>query len=471
MSVLPTEEADFSAHIPILIVGAGACGLVAALSAKEAGAKEVGAKEAGAEVLVLERDPIPAGSTALSAGMIPAPGTACQNAAGVEDTPELFARDLQGKSKGRSDPTILDAVVQAAGPAVDWLNTLPDVTLELVGGFLYPGHSALRMHAPADRSGQTLIGMLTRAAEGAGIDILTNATGQTLFSDGEGRVTGIRITRPDGGTEDLSCDRMILACNGFGGNSQMVATHIPEMARADYFGHTGNQGDAVTWGLALGGEAKHMGAYQGHGSVAIPHGILISWSLMMKGGIQVNRDGKRFANEHEGYSEKCVEVLAQPGGYVWNVYDQRLHRLGQEFEDYKNAMDQGAILEADNVADLAEAMKVPAEALAASIAQTAGQDVDTFGRDFSKTPGLEPPFHAVKVGGYLFHTQGGLRVDGDARVVREGTDEPLGNLYAGGGAACGVSGPAVDGYLSGNGLLTAVALGRLAGLHAARSLD
>jgi fumarate reductase flavoprotein subunit len=61
-------------------------------------------------------------------------------------------------------------------------------------------------------------------------------------------------------------------------------------------------------------------------------------------------------------------------------------------------------------------------------------------------------------------------VDGNARVVRRGTDRPLGNLYAGGGAACGVSGPFVDGYLSGNGLLTAVTLGRLAGLAAAASV-
>jgi len=44
----------------------------------------------------------------------------------------------------------------------------------------------------------------------------------------------------------------------------------------------------------------------------------------------------------------------------------------------------------------------------------------------------------------------------------------MANLFAGGGAACGVSGPDVSGYLSGNGLLTAVMLGRIAGTCAAR---
>jgi len=67
--------------IPVIIVGAGACGLTAALAARDA----------GAEVLLLERDASPSGSTALSSGFIPAADTRYQRAAGIEDSPELFA--------------------------------------------------------------------------------------------------------------------------------------------------------------------------------------------------------------------------------------------------------------------------------------------------------------------------------------------------------------------------------------------
>jgi fumarate reductase flavoprotein subunit len=80
---------------------------------------------------------------------------------------------------------------------------------------------------------------------------------------------------------------------------------------------------------------------------------------------------------------------------------------------------------------------------------------------------LRAPFHAVRVTGALFHTQGGLVVDSAARVV-DRTGEPLPNLFAVGGAACGVSGRSAAGYLSGNGLLTAVAYGFIAGAEAAR---
>ncbi|MGA7162503.1 MAG: FAD-binding protein, partial [Pseudolabrys sp.] len=68
-----------------------------------------------------------------------------------------------------------------------------------------------------------------------------------------------------------------------------------------------------------------------------------------------------------------------------------------------------------------------------------------------------------------FHTQGGLAVDSTGRVKRkDGTGIP--HLFAAGGAAAGVSGSTAAGYLSGNGLLTATVLGRLAGKAAARQL-
>ena len=99
----------------------------------------------------------------------------------------------------------------------------------------------------------------------------------------------------------------------------------------------------------------------------------------------------------------------------------------------------------------------------------AGEATDPFGRDFTTRPALRPPYCAVKVTGALFHTQGGLVVDTEARVC-DAEGRPLPNLFAGGGAACGVSGAHAWGYLSGNGLLTAVTLGWIAGRAAASAV-
>ena len=105
--------------------------------------------------------------------------------------------------------------------------------------------------------------------------------------------------------------------------------------------------------------------------------------------------------------------------------------------------------------------------IAAGCLVTRGEGRDGFGRDFTGKPELQPPFYAVKVTGALFHTQGGLLIDTQARVLRE-NGTPIPNLFAGGGAACGLSGSTVDGYLSGNGLLSAIVLGRIAGRSSAR---
>jgi fumarate reductase flavoprotein subunit len=74
------------------------------------------------------------------------------------------------------------------------------------------------------------------------------------------------------------------------------------------------------------------------------------------------------------------------------------------------------------------------------------------------------------VTGALFHTQGGLAVDAAGRVLRD-DGRALPNLFAGGGAARGVSGPSCWGYIAGNGLLTATTFGRLAGAAAARQVS
>jgi fumarate reductase flavoprotein subunit len=456
-----TKGERFDAKVPLLIIGAGAAGLCAALAAKEA----------GVDAVLIERDAVPSGSTALSAGLIPAAGTRFQRAKGIADSAELFAADLKRKAHGAADPVIVDVVSRGAGPLVEWLSDRYGLPFDVVDNFNYPGHSALRMHGLPTRSGRELIDRLRSAAETAGIVILTGCVAERLLVAPDNRIGGVEIARGDGARERIGCDALILACNGFGGNRALVRRFIPEMADALYFGHPGNRGDAVLWGEALGAQLAQLGAYQGHGSVATPHNILITWAVIMQGGIQVNAEGRRFCDESRGYSEQAADVLRQPGGFAWNVFDDRIAGIARQFEDFRNAERAGAIVAADTSEDLAQAIRVPAQALTAewheveTLKSQAGRD--RFGRRFAPDQTCAAPLRAVKVTGALFHTQGGLAIDANARVkMKSGGVFP--NLYAAGGAAAGVSGSDAAGYLSGNGLLTATVLGRLAGDNAAR---
>ena len=451
----------FAAHVPVVIVGAGAAGLVAALTLADL----------GIEPLVIERDPVPQGSTALSAGLIPAAGTAAQASLGIVDTPDAFARDIQAKAKGRADPVVVEAVTNRAAEALDWLADRHGLPLSVITDFTYPGHGVHRMHGLPSRSGAELIDRLRAAAESLGIAPLAPARVVSIVADRSQTPRGVVIERPDGATERVGCEALILACNGYGGAPDLVRQHIPALAGALYFGHPGNQGDAVRWGEALGARLSQMTGHQGHGSVAHPHGILITWATMTEGGFQVNTGGDRFWNEAQGYSEAAMAVLGQPHGLAFSIFDERIAAIARQFEDFRRAEALGAVIRADEPAELAATLKLPADRLMATLASVdaakSGQVPDPFGRAFAGVRALVPPYRAVKVTGALFHTQGGLAIDGQARVLSK-NGQPIATLFAAGGAAVGVSGPEASGYLSGNGLLTAIALGRLAGEAAAR---
>jgi fumarate reductase flavoprotein subunit len=455
-AVAPATGVAFESEAQVAIIGAGAAGLCAALAASEA----------GTEPVLIERDAVPAGSTALSAGLIPAAGTRFQRAQGITDSPKLFAADIQRKAHGEADPVLVRAVSEGAGRTIEWLADSYAFPFEVIESFNYPGHSALRMHGLPSRTGAELIDRLRGAVEARGIPILPGAAAETLFADEDGRIRGIVARRGSGGTERIGCRALVLACNGYGGDAALVRRFIPEMGDALYFGHAGNRGDAVRWGEALGAQLAHLSGYQGHGSVATPHNILITWAVIMEGGIQVNTEGWRFANEALGYSEAAAHVLRQPRRLAFDIFDERIAEVARQFQDFRDAERAGAVIAADTIEELARAIAVPAEVLRGEIEQLS-ETGDRFGRRVECEKALRPPYRAIKVTGALFHTQGGLAVDGEARVLRQ-DGRAFPNLFAAGGAAAGVSGSVAAGYLSGNGLLTATVLGRIAGDAAAR---
>jgi fumarate reductase flavoprotein subunit len=446
-------------HVPAVIVGGGACGMTAGIRLRDA----------GVDCVVLERDAVPSGSTALSSGFIPAAETRLQKSLGIPDSLALFRREIEVKSHGQAAPHLVVAYTEGVRQAIDALEA-HGITFEVADTWLYPGHSVHRIHCVPERTGAALLAALGRVAAARGVDVLTEALVREIWVDdssADDRIVGVGYQRPDGTVERLACDALILACNGYGGNPGLVRELLPAMAEASFGGHVGNDGSAIAWGRRLGARLADLGGYQGHGSWIIPQGALMTWAAMMEGGVQINAQGQRFHNENHGYSEAAVEVLAQPGGIAWNVFDTPVLDLLQTFPDFVEAQANGALRSFADEAGLAAHIGCDETALRATLAAIEPGVPDRFGRTFKRK--LAAPLHAVKVTGSLFHTQGGLDIDEQCRVLREdGT--PLPNLLAAGGAARGVSGNEVWGYLTGNGLLSAVGGGWLAGATVAEML-
>jgi fumarate reductase flavoprotein subunit len=212
-----------------------------------------------------------------------------------------------------------------------------------------------------------------------------------------------------------------------------------------------------------------MCAYQGYAAVAYPQGQLLSWTTIEKGGVLVSETGQRFGNEDLGYSGFASHVMAQ-GAFAWAIYDARIHGVALAEEEYAEMSAMGAVKWADTPGSLAEVVGLNPAGLEEAIedynAATKGDRKDSFGRTAFAMAPLQAPFAAVKVKPGLFHTQGGLLVDNRARV-RKVSGGVVDNLFAGGGAAAGISGcDGALGYASGNGLITALVLGRKAGMVA-----
>lgn len=422
----------------LVVVGAGACGLMAAFAAGRR----------GAEVLLLEKNARVGCNTELASGSIPAAGTRWQKAAGIEGTAEQMAEDILRKNKGQAEREIVLELCRRSREVVDLLADEVGLPLTLNTDAGRAGFSFLRLHNPPGRTGGPLVRALHDAlAKLPNVTFADETPGEGLLTEGAA-VTGVRA-----GGEDIRAQKTLLACDGFGASKDMLRRWIPEMADVEYIGTQNNTGDGIRWGMALGAATDHMTGYQGHGYVCAGYGTRLSPEIPQLGAIFVNQQAERFARDDQGYSEFARVVLAQPGGTAIAIFDQRIYDIVAHTDHFKDTIASGALRRAESADALAAAFKLDAARLRTTLQ----------GRP------LSPPFYGAKVTGALAHTQGGLKVDMHARVLRE-DGSVIPNLYAGGGTAAGISGDGPDGYLSGNGLLSALGFGLIAGEHAAAAI-
>jgi fumarate reductase flavoprotein subunit len=448
--------------LDVLVVGAGACGLAAAIAAHDA----------GADVAVIEKLDRPGGNSALSTGSVPAAGTRFQRDAGIADSSERFIEDLMRTGGATDCPHLVRRLVETSAATVEWLVDSVGARMTLVTAYKHVGHSVPRLHAPASRRGRDLVDDLLAAVEQRGIPLAVGNGARELIADANGGVIGANVDA-NGEKQRILARKTVLAVNGFAGNRDLVARFCPEISGAQYFGARGSIGEAVLWGEQLGAALGNIGAYQGYAAVSDPHGSLLSWTTVEKGGIIVNGVGRRFGDESAGYSGFTPNVMAQ-GGPCFAIFDQKIFAVAALEEEFIELADYGGVKKADTAAALARLHGLDAAAIESTVENynkaARGEAPDAFGRrDFALAP-LTGALYVCRVVPGLFHTQGGLMVDDDGRVLRP-NGQPIANLFAGGGAAAGLSGrTGAAGYASGNGLLSAIGLGRLAGLAAAEEI-
>lgn len=448
---------------PDLVVAGAGGGLIAALRAAQL----------GLSVLVIEANEHfrRGNNTAMSTAMIPGAGSRWQAAAGIEDSPEIFVADIMAKTHNEADRDLAVALANVSPRLVEWMAEDLKMPISLVTDFPYPGHSRFRCHTVPGRIGTALLDfILLQVRESELIDLYVPARLIDVVVT-DGAVSGVVVQTPDG-TEEIPTRAVLLATNGFAGNQELVRRYLPEIANAVYFGSEESKGDALRIGERLGAATSFLDAYQGHAALAMPSATLAGWATVMHGAFLANKNGERFGDETMGYSEYARESLLHADGQAWIILDERIQVACQSFQDFRDTEASGGVRWADSVAELAAATGIDPTGLEGTLAAARrcakGEAKDVHGRTYWEAP-LSDRLGAIAVRAALFHTQGGLRVDGEARVLKE-SGAPITGLYASGGAAMGISGHGAAGYLAGNGLLPALGLAFLAAENVAREV-
>lgn len=439
----------------VIVAGAGAAGMMGALVAASR----------GAEVVLVEADLAGRSNLLVSGGLFPVAGSHHQRAAGIEDTPESFAADIRAKAVGTANEAIVDAIARVSVRVLDFMERELGVPVHLAATVPAPGHRVPRLHATPAESGRDLHARLREiVSKAARIRVIDGARLASLIH-ANGVVTGAVID-VRGTKETLAASSVLLATGGFAGDQDLVGRYMPGLEGAIHIGAGPNDGTSLRAGLALGAGVATMDGYQGQGHVNPRGGTRLGMGLPLLGAFMVNRAGERFVREDLGPSELGAHVLACEGRTAFEVYDARCHEAANRQGPYQEAVRAGNVMTADSIEALAQKAGIDAKALLRTFdafnAYAEGRERDPLGRSRFGPKRLEAPFYGSWVTGALAHTQGGLRVDTSASVVREdGT--PIRGLFAAGGAAAGLAGAGGEGYLPGNGLGQSFGLGLLAG--------
>ena len=420
---------DLPAETDVLIIGAGAAGLTAALAAHDGGAR----------VAIIDKGNRLGGTAAISGGIVWIAGNPQMQAAGIADSPEDALAYFCSLDHGEMDPAVLEAFVREGPAALSFLaqadalrlsilDGYPDYYLDRPGakpdggraldndlydfkelggwadrvfndgviqrmmlretplgggsGFIDPEEMKRRVDEDLRGFGQALVGRLLKACLDRGIEPQLACKGNRLLIEG-GRVSGAEFTH-DGQRKAIKASRgVILATGGFEWNEQLKSAFLrgPLTAPAS---PPGNTGDGLKMAMSAGAGLGNMtsawwvptlspqGASWEDGSQRSAP-VLIERTLPHT--IMVNRAGNRFCNEANNYSSLAGAFHAfDPATYdypnlpAFLIFDDQYRQRYPLAAVMPGAALPDWIFRADSLAELAAKIGVDGDQLIRTVA-------------------------------------------------------------------------------------------------------
>ena len=397
----------------------------------------------------------------------------------METNREVESRSASARALSLADPDFIQTFADQAGPTIAWLKQFGLKFDFLPTQFLTKSQPRL---LPVG-GGEALVEALAARAEQTGVKFFYETTAVKLDLGEGGSVTGLIVCNRSNGRLTLA-GKVVLACGGFEGNSEMLARYMgPQsvnlrpICRGAYF----NRGEGIQMALDVGAAgAGDFGSY--HAEPIDPRASGSEPSVFIfPYGILVNKDGERFVDEAAGtvdayYERVTRRIYGQRDGLAYVILDAKHTRI----PNYRLGIrtDKPPVA-ADTIEALALALQLPAETLIATVREYNAACVSGEWRplelDGLATRGLtppksnwamplnEPPFHAYPIISANVFTLGGLKVDTRARVL-DADGMPIPGLYAAGE----IIGVYYRNYTGATSVLKGMVFGKIAGEEAAR---
>jgi fumarate reductase flavoprotein subunit len=433
----------------LVVVGASAGGLAAALLAADQGAR----------VIVAERAKVVGGSALHEPEHVAACGTRFQRAAGVDDSVDAMMADLVAETHHHVDEAFARTLIGESAGVVEWLADRCGVSVALVEQSQGRGHTKARLHAVGEQGGAGLIGALSQlTSHHQRIRTRLGVEAQALTTDAEGRVVGVDLARQRRSDPPGLDGTVVLACGGYAGADAVVQEHCPQVATLPALACESATGAGLALARAVGARTERLEAMAVTPLLSVPANLTVDPILIALGAVLVNQAGRRFVSEAADPLRVATAVRAQPGKLAYLLFDERTAReAGARNPFLAHVILPRTARRAGSVADLSRQLMLDEAGLTRTV-DTLNANLelggDPFGRELEHR--LEPPFHAIRVTGSRRRSLGGVAVDAGARVLREdGSAVP--GLFALGGVVGGLArGEPADELL---GLATLMALG------------
>jgi fumarate reductase flavoprotein subunit len=471
-----------SLEADVLVIGAGAAGLPAAVAAMEQGAKRV---------VLVEQRPSLGGNASRAEGVFACASRVQRRAFVSASSDEIFKQTMNWHHYSRVDPKILRAYLNKSGDTVDWLEE-KGVVFTLGTRNRLRFNQNFTWHIPEGHCA-SIVRALAQDCRDTGVQILTRTCVKRLLVDSAGQVTGV-LAEKDKEELRLNAKSVVIATGGFTGNEELLTKYFPYYKSVFFVPGLPLAGD----GIRLAGEAGAaiedyacMLKETGFGASPLTFSLVREPCLVC-----VNKKGERFLGEDSlgFYPMECGNVvIRQPDMLYYALFDEEFAQtvetrgflvgrpgvrrgepgipvpgFRQELRDKRHA-DWVTIGESWD--DIAAWLGAEPEVLNETIREynsfcDQGHD-EAFVKDRDYLLSLRtPPYYAARVQPMITETIGPIRINEHMEVLDRQND-PIRGLYAAGVIASGWQSEEYCSEICGSAMGFSLNSGRIAAENAA----